>query len=159
MATFPTGNRTSILPGIEVDILPRYNDDGCGMMPSVDSTRLVEERFPTNSGTSIDPGISAEKTLIIDERCGFVLGVDAKLVEVALFRENKTFIDAVIAVDEPPPIGDESCGQMLGVGSIDKVVVETVAGVFSLQSVMWPSKKYPLGHLRPHLRFWSEVHS
>ena len=129
------------------------------MMPSVDSTRLVEERFPTNSGTSIDPGISAEKTLIIDERCGFVLGVDAKLVEVALFRENKTFIDAVIPVDEPPPIGDESCGQMLGEGSIDKVVVETVAGVFSLQSVMWPSKKYPLGHLRPHLRFWSEVHS
>ena len=128
------------------------------MMPCVNST-LVEERFPTNSGTSADPGISADEKLISDERCGFMLGADAILVEVALFIENKTFIDAVIAVDEPPPIGDESCGQILGVGSIDKVVVEIVTGVVSLQSVMWPSKKYPLGHLRPHLRFWTEVHS
>ena len=127
-------------------------------MPCVNST-LGAERFPTNGGTSADPGISADEMLISDERCGFMLGADAILVEVALFIENKTFIDAVIAVDEPPPKGDESRGQMLGVGSIDKVVVETVAGVFSLQSVMWPSKKYPLGHLRPHLRFWSEVHS
>lgn len=128
------------------------------MMPCVNST-LGEERFPTNSGTSADPGISADEKLISDERCGFMLRADAILVEVALFIENKTFIDAVIAVDEPPPIGDESCGQILGVGSIDKVVVEIIAGAVSLQSVMWPSKKYPLGHLRPHLRFWTEVHS
>ena len=148
-ASFPLGIGTPIPPGIEVDTIPRYNDDGCGMITCVNSM-LVEERFP---------GTSGDKTLISDERCGFTLEVDAILVEVTLSTENKSFIDATIAVDEPPPKGDESCGQMLGEGCIEKVVVETVAGVVSLQSVMWPSKKYPLGHLRPHLRFWSEVHS
>lgn len=133
--SFLSSKGTSIYLGIEVEAIPRYNEDSCGMMLGVDST-LVEERFSTTSGTLIDPGISADKTLISFECSGFMFGVGdtAVLVEVLV------------------------C-EMLGVGSTDKVVAVNVAGVVSLQSVLWPSKKYPLGHLRPHLRFWSGVHS
>lgn len=113
-ASFLPGKETSIFPGIEVEVVPRYNEDGCGMTLGVDST-LVEEWFSTTSGTSIDPRVSADKTLISFEWVDSMFGIDdTVLVEVLV-------------------------GQMLGLGSIDKVVVVTVAGVVSLQPVMRPS--------------------
>lgn len=139
--SFPSCNRTSIFPAaIEVDAILLYSEDGCGMMLVVDSI-LVEERFSTSSGTLIDPGIAVDKTLISDERCGFMLRVSG-------------MYGTAVAIEEPPPVEDESCGQMRGV-----VVVVTGSCVVSLQSVMWPSKKYPLGHLCPHFRLCSVVHS